>query len=33
MSLLDVAQLGLIVLVAGVGVGWFIYESSKDNNK
>jgi hypothetical protein len=29
MSLLDVAQLGLIILVAIVGVGWFVYEARK----
>ena len=29
MTLLDFAQLGLIILVAGIGVGWFVYESRR----
>ena len=29
MSVLDLALLGLIVVVAVVGVGWFIYEARK----
>lgn len=33
MSMLDIAQFGLVALVAAVGVGWFIYESRKDNSK
>ena len=33
MSLLDEAQLVLIVLVAAVGVGWFIYEARKDDER
>lgn len=30
MGILDLALLGLIVTVAAIGVGWFIYESRND---
>lgn len=33
MGLLDIAQLGLIILVAAVSVGWFFYEANKSDNK
>lgn len=29
MGVLDLALLGIIVVVAAIGVGWFIYESRK----
>jgi hypothetical protein len=29
MGMLDLALLGIIIVVAAIGVGWFIYESRK----
>jgi len=33
MGLLDIAQLGLVILVAAIGLGWFVYEANKSDNK
>ena len=33
MPSLELFMLGFIVLVAGIGVGWFIYESRSDEEK
>ena len=33
MGVLDLALLGLIVTVAAIGVGWFVYESRNDDRK
>ena len=30
---LDIFMLGFIALVAVIGVGWFVYETRKDNEK
>ena len=33
MSTLELVMLGFITLVAGIGVGWFIYDSRSDEEK
>jgi len=33
MSSLELFMLGFIVIVAGIGLGWFIYESRSDEEK
>jgi len=33
MPILDMFMFGFLVIVAAIGVGWFIYESRDDNEK